>query len=221
LVLSDVLVRSLKPPQKGQQFYFDASLTGFAVRVSQGGAKSFVVKYGRDRRLVTIGRYPIISLAVARDEAKKLLAEHTLGRVRPQSITYAAAVELFLKDKAHARRISTVNSYRNKLARLKFNCQLSDISHPEAARQLDKIKAPSERSHVLVAAKVFFNWCVNRRYVSDNPFRGLHKPQSTPRARVLSDDEIRCIWRACEGVTASYGPSPTLEGAQLSFGVQF
>jgi integrase len=156
------------------------------------------VKYGADRRLITIGRHPLISLADAREEAKRILAEHTLGRIRPKSITYASAVALFLKDKAHARRPATVNSYRNKLGRMRFRGQLSEITDAEAARQLDKIKAPSERSHVLVAAKVFFNWCLDRRYISDNPFRGLHKPQSTPRARVLTDDELRNIWRVCE-----------------------
>ena len=168
--LGDLFVRSLTPPVKGQRYYFDDKLKGFCCRISQGGTKTFGVIFGQDRRLVTIGRYPLISLADAREEAKRILAEHTLGRIRPQSITYASAVDLFLKDKAHARRPATVNSYRNKLARLKFRGQLSEITHAEAARLLDKIKAPSERSHVLVAAKVFFNWCLDRRYISDNPF---------------------------------------------------
>jgi hypothetical protein len=38
-----------------------------------------VVQHGADRRLITIGRYPIISLADAREEAKRLLAEMTLS----------------------------------------------------------------------------------------------------------------------------------------------
>jgi integrase len=203
--LSDTTIRALKAPATGQKYYFDDSVKGFCCRVSQGGTKVFVVVYGRDRRHVTIGRYhpDILPLAKARAEAKRILAEHTLGKTRPQAITYAAAVELFLRDKAHARRPSTVASYRNKLARLKFQGQLADIAHAEAARRLDRIKMPSERSHVLVAAKVFFNWCIARRYVDDNPFRGLHKPKSTPRDRVLADDEIRALW-AVPGTFADY-----------------
>jgi hypothetical protein len=186
VVLSDLGLRALKAPPKGQIFYFDDTLKGFALRVSQGGAKSFVLKYGRDRRLITIGRYPIISLSDARTEAKRLLAEFTLGKVRPQSITYANAVELFLKDKAEARRPSTVYGYKIKLKRLNFKCQLSDITPPEAARRLDKITAPSERSHVLVAAKVFFHWCIKRRYITDNPLTGLSKGLSTFEGTVVA-----------------------------------
>jgi hypothetical protein len=40
-----------------------------------------------DRR-ITIGKYPVLSLAEARDNAKRLLAEFTLGRLRPHSLRY-------------------------------------------------------------------------------------------------------------------------------------
>ena len=37
--LTDLTVRSLKPPERGQRDYADDALPGFAVRVSQGGTK--------------------------------------------------------------------------------------------------------------------------------------------------------------------------------------
>jgi hypothetical protein len=74
--------------------------------------------HGRDRRTITIGRYPIISLSTARGEAKRMLAEFTLGKTRPHAISYAQATELFLQDKARAKRPSTVYGYRLLLARL-------------------------------------------------------------------------------------------------------
>lgn len=205
-VLSDLGLKALKLPEKGQIFYFDDSLKGFALRISQGGAKSFVLKHGRDRRLITIGRYPIISLSEARTEAKRLLAEFTLGKVRPQSITYPQAVDLFLKDKAQAKRPSTVYGYKLKLARLGFKCQLAEITPAEAARRLDRITAPSERSHVLVAGKVFFHWCMKRRYIEHNPLFGLTKPQSPTRSRVLSDDELKKIWLVCSKGATNLSP---------------
>jgi integrase len=197
-LLTDLNIRSLKPPSKGQEIYWDKGLPAFGLRVSQGGTKSFVlISKGR---WITIGKYhpDILPLSKARTEAKRLLAEATLGKIRPQSITYATAVELFLTDKARGRRQSTVYSYKVKLARLKFKGQLSEITHAEASRQLDRIKAPSERSHVLSAARAFFNWCVKRRYVSDNPFFGLTKSAHTPRDRVLSDRELKAIWKATD-----------------------
>lgn len=203
--LTDLSIRALKSPQKGQKYYFDDSLTGFCCRVSQGGAKSFLVLVGKDRRHITIGRYhpEILPLAKARAEAKRILAEHTLGKVRPQSITYPAAVELFLADKAQARRPSTVKGYKTKLARIKFTGQLTDLNPAEFHRRYERIKAPSERSHVLVAAKVFFRWCIKRRYIDHDPTLGLHKPNTNKRKRILTDDEIRKLWKV-EGDFADY-----------------
>lgn len=200
-MLTDATVRSLKPPKKGQKLYRDPGLPGFGCRVSQGGTKSFVLVQGKECRMTTIGRVGIITLAQARTEAKRLLAETTLGKVRPQSIRYEQAVELFLADKAQNRRPATVADYKRRLKRLGFRGQLSDISHTEAAQRLNKLTAPSERSHALVAGKVFFEWCRKRRYIEHNPLYGLSKPKHAARKRVLSDDELKRIWAATEEPT--------------------
>jgi integrase len=82
---------------------------------------------------------------------------------------------------------------------MSFKGQLTEITHEEFSRRLSKFKAQSERDHVLVAAKVFFNWCIKRRYISENPAFGLSAHKSSTRARVLSNDELRLIWHAGEG----------------------
>jgi len=196
--LTDVNLRALKAPHTGQRTYFDDTLSGFGCRVSQGGTKTFVLVYGADRRRVTIGRYPIISLAKAREEAKRILAEHTLGRSRPQAIAYERAVELFLEDKARARRPTTVYSYKVKLKRLRYKGALANFTHEEARTRLDRIKAPSERAHVMVAARAFFKWCHKRRYIDHYPLLGLTIPKSKRRKRILTDEELRAIWVATE-----------------------
>lgn len=196
--LTELGIRTLKPPKKGQKLYRDTTLAGFGCRVSQGGTKTFVLVRGKERQFITLGRYPIITLAQARAEAKRLLAEFTLGRGRPKSLTYDQAVELFLADKANAKRERTVSGYKRLLARLTFKSLLTDINPHEASRKLDRITAPSERSHTLVAAKVFWNWCIKRKYTTDNPFTGLSKPPYLPRNRVLTDDELRLLWLATE-----------------------
>jgi len=66
--LTDLAVRKLSPPDKGQTFHHDASHPNFGVCVSHGGTKSFFVfatVNGRRKR-ITLGRYPTISLSQAR-----------------------------------------------------------------------------------------------------------------------------------------------------------
>src|SRR5207248_1644721 len=93
----------------------DDALTGFGVRVSFGGTKSFVVTHGKLRRRETIGRVGVLSLADARAEAKRRLAEYTLGKQVLDSITWSAAVEEFLADGKPHLKERTLRGYRRFL----------------------------------------------------------------------------------------------------------
>ena len=96
--LTDIAVRQLAIPEKGQRLYYDDVLPSFGCRVSQGGTRSFFVQHGAERQFTTIGRYPIISLADARGAAKRILAERTLGRSQPKSVHFEDALAEFFLD---------------------------------------------------------------------------------------------------------------------------
>ena len=195
LALNDLKLRSISPQEKGQQDYWDTSLPGFGVRVSQGGSKTFMLNIDNARR--SIGRFGIITLSEARGEAKRILAERTLGRVRPQAMTYPQARDLFLQEKLETRRASTHKSLKRLLTvHFPFKGKLSELTHSEVLRRLNAIKAPSEKNHAIAAAKVFFTWCVKHRYLTDNPTLGMSLTSRPSRARVLSDDEIKSVWEA-------------------------
>jgi integrase len=196
--LSDVGLRALQPPETGTLDYWDSTFKGglFGCRVSQGGTKTFVVKLQNSRR--AIGRWPLISLADARGEAKRLLAEKTLGKVRPQSITVEKAVELFLAEKEKGRRTRTVADLRDRLKRhFDIKGQLADVTHGEIVRRLAKIKTPQEHNAALRVGKNFFTWSLNRRYITDNPITGFSTHSTTSRSRILSHFELKEIWDAC------------------------
>src|SRR5262245_3078183 len=79
--LNDAIVKALLPPATGQVTHWDTGLPGFGVRVAPGGAKTWIIQYrhaGRVRRF-KLGRYPILSLADARDAARDKLASVTKG----------------------------------------------------------------------------------------------------------------------------------------------
>jgi integrase len=69
-----------KSDGKGSQaFYRDSALTGFGLRVTSGGAKSFIVEKriaGRVKR-VTLGKYGKLNVEQAREEARLFLSENT------------------------------------------------------------------------------------------------------------------------------------------------
>lgn len=193
---SDVFLRSLPPPLKGQKAYWDGKLPSFGVRVSQGGSKTFILN--RHNTFITIGRYGIITLAKAREEARHMLAEFTLGKVRPQSITYPRAVEAFVEDKKKTRRLSTALGYEWLLNRFPYRGQLGDITTDDLSRTLRGIKSPSTREHTLIAARIFFNWALKHRYVERNPTAPLTAQVSKPRKRILSDEELKAVWNAAQ-----------------------
>lgn len=201
IALNDLKLRSLPSPEKGQRDYWDASLPGFGVRISQGGSKTFVLNIDNARR--TLGRYGILTLSEARTEAKRILAERTLGRVRPQTISFVRARELFLQEKKQTRRPRTHNDLTRFLTRyFPFRCQLTEVTHSEIDRCLQRVTAPSEKNHTIAAAKVFFTWCVKRRYLTENPSFGLSTQSRPARTRVLSDQELKSIWRTTDNQDA-------------------
>jgi hypothetical protein len=69
--LTDLKIKRLKAPDTGQKTYYDSPLPDFGVRVSQGGTKTFVVLYDRERRRRSLERYPELSLSKAHLPARQ------------------------------------------------------------------------------------------------------------------------------------------------------
>lgn len=144
LCLTDKTVKTIPLPDKGQQIYFDTILTGFALRVSQGGAKTFLCVYGENRRKVTIGRYGIITLQQARERARYILAQSVLNPSK-QGTLFRFVIRLMLsipeanihtlleimdgKHKEHIRSLSAT-------AQLFFNTQFEERDYKATRQQV-------------------------------------------------------------------------------------
>lgn len=206
--LTDVSIRALALPPKGQRTYFDDALSNFGCRVSQGGTKSFVVQLGADRQLVTIGRYPVISLADAREAAKRLLAERTLGKLRPHSVPWDQAVELFLGVCGQKNKPRTVRDYRRILKRhFPFGSKrLSEIRPQDINHRIDRLrKTVSEQNHAIATCKIFFRWAARRHYVDRSPCEGLQVIKRPARRRTLADWELAAVYRAAGELGYPFG----------------
>lgn len=212
--LTDITVRSLKPPDRGQATYWDDSMPGFGCRISQGGTKSFVLMHGVNRQLTTIGRYPTLSLAEARRGAKRLLAERTLGKNQLPTISFSDARDRFLSDCAQKNSPRTVYDYTRLLERhfRLGNVPLSEITTEDIMRRVNKLsETPSEQNHAFVAVRAFFRWAVRHRYLQHNPLEALTLPAKVrSRERVLNDQELAAVYGRSRAFPFPHGPIVSL-----------
>lgn len=80
--ITKMAIDGLKAPEKGQAFLWDSELRGFGVRVSSGGAKSYVVQYRNDEGLTRrfgLGRCSVLTPEEARKQAKIKLGAVAAG----------------------------------------------------------------------------------------------------------------------------------------------
>ncbi len=112
--LNKRVIDAATKPANGQTFLWDGELRGFGLRILSSGVKTFVLQYrnaeGRSRR-IALGRYGVLTVEQARDEARIKLGEITLGKDpaqersdAKQSITVAELCDWFL-DEAKAGRL--------------------------------------------------------------------------------------------------------------------
>lgn len=201
--LTDLQIKRLKAPEKGQKTYYDPGLPGFGVRVSQGGAKTFVVVYGKDRRRRSLGRYPDLSLSEARILAKRAQADIALDELKPSLdlpvVAFETAREKFLADTEARTKPRTIDEYRRLLHRhFHFDCNLHELTRNQIAMPIEDLKAtPSEQKHAFVAIRTMMNWCVKRGFLHVSPAPPLTF-KSMPRERILNDAELAAVWHRAE-----------------------
>ena len=208
--LTDLQIRKLKAPEKGQKTYFDKALSGFGVRVSQGGTKTFIVLCGKERKRHSLGRYPELSLSEARNLAKRTQADFALDRIPSAggapAISFADARERFLTDCEARTKPRTVEEYRRLLHRhFQFNQDLSALTRTGIVEAIEGLrKTPSEQKHAFVAIRTFMNWCLKRGLIEVSPVPPLTF-KTEARNRVLSDKELSAIWCRAEEYGYPYG----------------
>jgi integrase len=208
--LTDISIRSVKPPPRGQKTHFDDTLSGFGIRVSQGGTKTFVLMHGVDRRLSTIGRVGIITLAQARQKAKSILAAKTLGVHEPPRSSFGEAKTLFLASCESRLRDRTTSDYTRLLNRhfSRFTLRpLASIQSHEVGDLIDGLKrTPVEQNHAFAAARTLFRFCVRRGLITRSPMEGMTLPARVQtRERVLTDPELATVFKAAAKVGYPFG----------------
>ncbi|MEI9933167.1 MAG: integrase arm-type DNA-binding domain-containing protein [Rhizomicrobium sp.] len=203
--LTDITIRALKAPATGVVLYSDDVLTGFGIRVSQGGTKSFVLTHGPRRTRETLGRVGVVSLADAREEAKKRLAEYTLGREKPRAISWANAKEEYFREQIGSIRETTATDYLYILDRhFRFgDLKLLELAPHDILKSLSKLAdRPATQQRAFVVLRTFLSWVYRKHYTERHLMERMKAPHPyVPRERVLSNEELARVWQASGGDT--------------------
>jgi integrase len=204
-------VAKLKPAD-APYYVSDALIKGLGVRVAIDGSKSWSFRYriGRRMRRLTLGD---VSLADARELAKAALKQVAKGedpaeqkRERREAPTVGDFAKTFIevqskKNKSWRGAQSQLNNivlpkWKHRLVKDVTRQDVRDLVEAVAARP-----APILANRVRALLSRFFNVAIERDVIEANPVVRVPRPGfERRRDRVLTHDEIRKFWTACDGL---------------------
>lgn len=224
--LTAATVDRMQPTERRQELP-DSLCTGLYLVVQPTGKKGWQVRYrhGGTHRRMTIGAYPVLSLADARARARDVLAAATEGRdpsaevkaakapkVAKADDTVAALIDLFLKRHASRnRRADDVAAMFRREVIDKWGArEIHTITKRDVIDLLDGVVdrgSPVTANRLRAHLNTLFNWAKGRDVIQSNPLDGIKPPApETPRERVLDHSEIRLFWAATEQMGYPFGP---------------
>jgi integrase len=208
--LTDKVITSLPLPPKGKPVVWDAPdskgrdwIAGFGVRLTPGGARSFIYNYragGRSRRIV-IGSPPTWSTQAARDQAREYALAVKKGgdplgdkQAIAKAETVAQLCDVYLKDHVSGMRNgrdarSMVEVIRGALGSRKVTA-VTRLDLARVHRAITERGATYRANRVLATASTMFGMAVAQGWCPSNPAKGIRRNVEQQRDRVLAPDEL-------------------------------
>jgi integrase len=224
--LNDRFLQAVAAPITGRAVYIDTEASGLELRVSPDGGKAWSIRYrprGRDRRRTTYGAYPVISLKEARTRAKEVAAAAARGVDLPQQEEREREEEHKAAKRPHTvgdlldryvAEYCKTNQRKWQLVERMFDMHVKPARID--ARPLGQKPLAELRRADLVELVAALNWAIEHEYLDTSPAAAIKKRKiEASRDRVLSDDELRAIWRAAEKLS---DPSRSLVKAWILTG---
>jgi integrase len=218
-------IRSGQPPQLPEGVrekpYRDPALPGMYIRLLNTGVASWVVQWkrlGRQKK-TRIGDVLVLGRLEAIKAGRDLLAKMQLGlldphearreRMRANKVMFATVATLFMERRKDDLRKSTVDQWKLYLTGYYFkplhNLPIDEITREQIQTQIDCIALQSGNraaNSCSILMSVFFKWALKTGKLPaghPNPMAGVERPkENDPRERVLTNDEIRLIWKTCD-----------------------
>jgi integrase len=217
---SDTHIRRLKLPAGAtDQILWDPELPGFGVRL-RSTKSTYLVQYRFQKatQRESLGDVRKLTLEEARKVARQFFAKLELGldpreekrkaeeAAEAAKLTFKTVAGLYLKAKEARMRPSTYKAadayFSQKWAPL-HRKPISTIDRKIVADQLRRIVAEHGSTSAARARSnlsALFAWAMKEGMVDRNPVIGTNNPIEGKQARdrVLTDEEIRIVWRHCQ-----------------------
>jgi integrase len=200
----------LTQPAKGNKLYFDEKCAGLAFRVTAAGSTSWVLSYkldGGPERRITIGRFPAIQPAEARDVAGDIQAEVRqnidpleVKNKKRNAYTIEGFCEYYLEN--HSRpnlRPSSIvedeRSCRDFIAYFGKRRKFKDLTRPDIRRWHQSFRNNKSRTgnKMLAMLSVMYNLAISDEIdgIQINLCVGIERHPEVRRERFLSVDELQ------------------------------
>jgi integrase len=225
-------IDSLRSADDQQVDYWDQDHPGFGLRVAAGGRKTWIVMYrhkGRLRR-ESLGTYPALSLADARDEALQTVARVAKGEdpardrraaKAPARDTVAALAEDYMAK--HARKFKRSADEDQRILNVYVlpswkHRSVKELTRRDVRALVEGVAdrgAPIMANRVLGVVRKMLNFAIDHDWLDANPAARVAKPSpEVSRDRVLTDEELRRLWRLLGRFpTTAERPAPGRKGA--------
>jgi integrase len=205
------------PEGRNEQFYWDETLKGFALRLRSNGSATWCVQYkskGRTRR-ITLGDLAKLTAGEAREVARKHFAAVLMGddpadRKAKQRLenaqTMLSVAKLYLGVKKKTLRPRSYTEVARFLEDPRYFGDLhawgmSTIKLKDVAaiiRHINTNIGAKTASSARATLSALFTWSMGEGLVEANPVAGVNRPKTNdPRERVLTNEELRALWIAC------------------------
>jgi len=206
-------VDALPAAEKGKRVeYQDTVQSGLRLRVSETGAKSYMVlgrvKGGALER-VTIGRSDKITPEVARREAKQIVAKLAMGesynapaRAKRGEITFNELFAIYIEGNTMRPRskIEYEGLQRRYIAPAIGKLKLPDITHKRIMdMHMGLANTPTSANRAVALVKAVFNWGKEHElWEGNNPAERIKKNKEHSRRRYLQPAELARFFEAIE-----------------------
>jgi integrase len=205
--LTEIFLQRVRPQTK-RFLVWDEDAKGLALQVRPNGERAwkFVYSFQGRVRWFHIGDASAWGLADARIRARELRVEvdrendpQAEKRARRSGGTFEELTQRYLEEYAMKHNKSwkqAASLVRKRLLPTLGKLQSTSVTHDDALRAIEAIKAPVLANQTMVAGSAIFSWAIKKRIdgLSVNPFSHIERNPLKSRERVLFDSELPKFW---------------------------